>query len=398
MTPTGEEERRMETTAEEPMASAPQQVKRLVRRRQDKIIAGVAGGLGDYFGIDPIIFRIGFVVTAFTGWGIIAYLAAWLLIPEAPLPGEEAGQPLARERPQTWIGIALLVAGTALLLGQTGWWDGSVMWGIGLIGVGVLLFVQDRDRSNGPREATPPPGPTHPQPPGATYSPGATTTAPAQPPGAKAARPPRERSSLGLLTTAATLIAIGIAAFMDALDVVSLTAYQYLAIALAVMGLGLTIGAWLGRARWLIVVGIILAPFMLAASLVRIPMDTATGAGQRFFTPTSISQVKTDYELFAGEMVLDLSELPPPETSLDVRAVVGAGSLRVVVPDGVGVDVRADAGLGEVDVFGRRADGSDVTLRRVFGPSEPRLNLNLSAHVGEVRVIREPSTQPQEAQ
>ncbi len=69
----------MDSPAERPTA------RRLVRRRDGKVIAGVAGGLGDYFGVDPVIFRIAFVVAALAGGtGIIAYLAAWLLIPAAP--------------------------------------------------------------------------------------------------------------------------------------------------------------------------------------------------------------------------------------------------------------------------------------------------------------------------
>ena len=55
----------------------------LSRVRDDRIIGGVAGGLGRYFGIDPVIFRIGFFASLFLGGaGIALYIAAWLLIPE----------------------------------------------------------------------------------------------------------------------------------------------------------------------------------------------------------------------------------------------------------------------------------------------------------------------------
>src|SRR5258708_3250524 len=56
---------------------------RLVRRRRGRMIAGVGNGIAEHFGIDPIFVRIGFVVAAFFGGaGVIAYAAAWLLIPE----------------------------------------------------------------------------------------------------------------------------------------------------------------------------------------------------------------------------------------------------------------------------------------------------------------------------
>ena len=48
----------------------------LTRSSGDRKLGGVAGGLGDYFGVDPILFRVGFVVaTLLSGAGALAYLA-----------------------------------------------------------------------------------------------------------------------------------------------------------------------------------------------------------------------------------------------------------------------------------------------------------------------------------
>lgn len=58
---------------------------RLYRSRDDKLIAGVCGGLGKYLNIDPVIIRIILVVLFFTvGSGILIYLIAWILIPLEP--------------------------------------------------------------------------------------------------------------------------------------------------------------------------------------------------------------------------------------------------------------------------------------------------------------------------
>jgi phage shock protein C len=56
--------------------------KRLYRSRQHKLIAGVCGGLAEYFNIDPVIVRILWVV--FFHIGLLAYIILWVIVPEAP--------------------------------------------------------------------------------------------------------------------------------------------------------------------------------------------------------------------------------------------------------------------------------------------------------------------------
>ncbi len=60
--------------------------KKLYRSRNDRMVAGVAGGLAEYFGIDPTIVRLAFVVLALLGGpGLIVYLIMWIVVPEAPM-------------------------------------------------------------------------------------------------------------------------------------------------------------------------------------------------------------------------------------------------------------------------------------------------------------------------
>ena len=70
-------------------------MKELKRSRTDRMIAGVCGGIGDYLGIDPNVIRLIWVgVSIFTvGTGVLAYLLAWLIIPEEALPVTEAMPP-----------------------------------------------------------------------------------------------------------------------------------------------------------------------------------------------------------------------------------------------------------------------------------------------------------------
>jgi len=59
--------------------------KTLRRSRDDRVIAGVCGGLGSYFKIDPVILRVIWVLLIFGfGTGILAYLICWLVIPPEP--------------------------------------------------------------------------------------------------------------------------------------------------------------------------------------------------------------------------------------------------------------------------------------------------------------------------
>ena len=61
--------------------------KRLYRSESNRMIAGVAGGLGAYFANDPTIVRLGFVALAFLGGsGIVAYLVAWIIVPPESRP------------------------------------------------------------------------------------------------------------------------------------------------------------------------------------------------------------------------------------------------------------------------------------------------------------------------
>jgi len=54
---------------------------RLYRSSKEKVIGGVCGGLAEYFGIDPIIMRLLFLVFLFAGFGLLIYIIAWIFIP-----------------------------------------------------------------------------------------------------------------------------------------------------------------------------------------------------------------------------------------------------------------------------------------------------------------------------
>lgn len=61
------------------------ETKRIFRSRKDRILGGVCGGLGAYLNIDPVLVRVIWAVSLFVfGTGFLAYIFAWILIPEEP--------------------------------------------------------------------------------------------------------------------------------------------------------------------------------------------------------------------------------------------------------------------------------------------------------------------------
>jgi phage shock protein C len=119
---------------------------RLVRSRDDRMIAGVAGGIGRYLGIDPVIVRILFVVLALAGGGgLLAYLIAWVVVPEEG-EGEEALPRSAGTGSSALAGVVLIALGALLLADRLlpifSWrYVGPAL----LIALGVLLLARKGD-------------------------------------------------------------------------------------------------------------------------------------------------------------------------------------------------------------------------------------------------------------
>ncbi len=139
---------------------SPAPTPRLVRSSIDRRIAGVAGGLGRYFGVDPVLFRIGFLLLVFAGGiGLLAYLAAWFAVPVGDgatgvLRRDRDGRPGSRSGPAI-LGVALLIVGVFALTSSSRWFglgaDGSsFLWPVLLLGGGGWLLFGDRWRPDPP--------------------------------------------------------------------------------------------------------------------------------------------------------------------------------------------------------------------------------------------------------
>ncbi len=119
---------------------------RLYRSRTDRVIAGIAGGLGRYLGVDPVILRIAFVILLLSGPGLLIYLIGWVIIPEAP-EGAEAAEPSplrtagSSEAMRLLIGGLLVAAGVIVLLDRLFPWFDRVALPALLIAVGAAVLV-----------------------------------------------------------------------------------------------------------------------------------------------------------------------------------------------------------------------------------------------------------------
>ncbi len=378
----------------------PPVARRLVRRPEGKIIAGVCSGIAAYFGLDPVVVRIAVVVLAVFGGGLglVAYFVAWLVMPMAA-EGEPVAEAPRRDDSNIgrWIGIGAIILGAVVLFHNI--WDfrGGIFWGLLLVGVGIALWGREfAPRPDRPDQPTPPRTPNAP-----ITGAGTTPTAPLPPappappsrPAAPAAPTPsparREPSLLGRAVVGAAALAVGIALLLDNTHVLDVTPRGVVAVLLLMIGVGLFIGTWFGRARWLIFPGIVLA-CLLGVLAVLPDWRFGDGAGERLWKPQSLSQVRSEYRLGAGELLIDLSEVDFDGRSRSIDASVGFGELIVIVPEDVNVDVDARTGAGEVDLFGRTQGGLGVNNEARERGKRGAGDLDVQAHVGfgEVTVRR----------
>ena len=156
---------------------------RLTRNRREAVCGGVAAGFADYFTVDPVLVRLGFVLLAFAdGIGFVFYIICWVIMPineeegvsGQTTPGEKvaeevraagervraAGEKVASEvrvagasgRGRSIAGVVLIVLGSMLLLDRFSWmfrWPFWLrfesLWPLILVAIGVALVLRSRE-------------------------------------------------------------------------------------------------------------------------------------------------------------------------------------------------------------------------------------------------------------
>lgn len=128
---------------------------RLERSRSDRVVAGVAGGIGRHLGIDPNLVRAGFIgLSLALGFGVVVYLLTWLLAPLEEASASESPSPPRRIWTPTTsqvLGIALVAGGLLVLLWVSGFWfGGDLGWPVVLAAIGfAILWARSTDDGRG---------------------------------------------------------------------------------------------------------------------------------------------------------------------------------------------------------------------------------------------------------
>jgi Cell wall-active antibiotics response 4TMS YvqF len=202
-------------------------------------------------------------------------------------------------------------------------------------------------------------------------------------------REDRHGPAAATVLVGALLVLLGIGWLLDA-GGVEVPWRAILPAALIAVGLACVAGAFQGRQHAMMVIGLVLTVVLAlaVASDWDLGVPLGGGVGDRTERPATPADLK-DYQLAAGDFLLDLRQLQVPPGTTTVGARVGIGELVVEVPDGVTVRVVSSAGIGELQVVGEQDSGFANRLdTTVEAGSDRRLELDLRVGIGQVRVER----------
>jgi phage shock protein PspC (stress-responsive transcriptional regulator) len=318
----------------------------LTRSTSDKVIGGVAGGLGRYFGVDPILFRIAFVVLAFAGGiGVLAYLGLLAFV-----PGDDDSRPFGDGRTGNIVGAVLLGLAAVVLFGGPAFFLAPALVPIALVVlVGLLLW-----RAAG---------------------------------GAPAGSDPARVIARAALAFLIGLAAIG--AFLGVGAAAALGGGTVIAALAVAAGVGLVAAAFVGGARWLIVPALVLVLPLAVVAAADIEIDG--GVGSREYRPGTVAELRDEYRLGMGDLLVDMRAVDLPAGRTSVALDVGIGEATLLVPRDACVSSDVDIGIGHADVLDRDSDGVDVAFAETARPpaGAPEVHVDAEVGVGAVGVWRE---------
>lgn len=368
-------------TTEQPAPAAeaaPPDPPKLMRSSDDRLIAGVCGGIAERYGVDVGFVRILAVILALIGGvTIFAYLAAVLLLPQ----NDGQGNPIERveyRRIAQVAGFAAIGVAVLMLVSNGIGADSAIFWP-SFGGAVACLAVIAVAIAVGRRLRTPAPGAT--------------------------AAPTLGRvAGIVLLVAAACVGAVvlaGLSALMTMVSGAVPAAIVVLVIGVVMVGLS----ASRRPALWLVVPALaVAAPATLLASA---DVRVDGSVGERRYTPATHQDIAGDYELGVGQLVIDLRNVDLTEyTTLRLR--LGIGEARVIVPKGTCVQTDNHIRVGEERILGSSWSGASLQeprgdisqareiegalagapkkVRDQFGPPTPTLAIEADIQAGQLVV------------
>lgn len=375
------------TETEAPLAAPAATYTRYFRDPRERVVGGVAAGLAAATGIDVAVIRLAFVVTALLhGAGVLAYLAAWVAMPEldeARTVREAAGRPLRQIAGAALAAIAVVVlvqpfAGELTSL--------PVLLPVLLIGVGIALWRPGR--AGPPRPVTPPPAPGGPpvDPP--------TPGSPAGPPAGRWTWGWRREpgSLLGRVTVGVALLVLGLALVLDRIGSLRVMPGRAISLLLVVLGGGLLVGTLFGRARWLALpVALLIPPALAFGTLDRMGLDAFRAGDQTTIVARSAADIHPVYRYGTGYAQLDLGDADLGGGTKTVSVESGVGGINVVVPEGAAVAIDAETGIGPINLLDRTypaGPGAHASFDVPGRVGAGRLRLHLRTGIGIISVER----------
>jgi phage shock protein PspC (stress-responsive transcriptional regulator) len=342
--------------------------RRLRRSSRDRVLLGVAGGLGQYFGIDPVIVRIGFALSIFFGGlGALAYLLLAIFVPTDGDPDRAQRIGARLQAMGLWRALGLVAVAALALVGLVAL-AGAGSFAVGLgwsVPVAIVIFVLllaifvptdgDPDRAQGIG--------------GRLQAMGFWR-------------------AVGLVAVAA-LALVGLVALAGAASFAVAFGWGVpVAIAIILVGGLLALAGLRGGARWLIPPAVAIA--IGAGVAEAADLDFRGGIGKREYQPLSAKSIPADgYRLGIGRLVVDLRHINwNRERVVRLKVDLGAGQADVFVPKRVCVAGQTHTGVGESEVVGEKSDGFDVNQIAGSGSTAvPRLQIDADVDVGQLRVI-----------
>ncbi|WP_344858452.1 PspC domain-containing protein [Amycolatopsis ultiminotia] len=391
-------------------------------------VAGVAAGLGNRYRIDPVVIRVVLVAaTVFGGAGLVFYLLGWLLFPSEE--DEVSGFEAMLGRGRSSMPKAFAVALSVLVLPVTGWtfgggwFDGGGLIGFVLLSAGLYLLHRGRGQDNRPAPVTAFAGtPAAPGTGAFTMSSNADTSAagtaasgwdplaadpaawdlpdpaapvpPAPPPAAGTpSYERRQNSKIGSATFGVAVLVAGAGVALNLNGVAWFSLQHIIGLVLGVLGVGMVAGAFVRGSRGLagLAVPLSIVGLLLTTSTFG-DLDLRGGVGDLDATPRSVAELQPEYRHAAGQLDLDLTQLPlsgPITTTVSN----GAGESTVLVPETADVTYNCETSAGDVTCFGRSSDGvgqAPVTGTDLGndGPGGQQITLHVTNGVGTVEVRR----------